>query len=616
MLISLQTKNKLGFINGSCPRPALAQPTLHPWERCNAIVLSWIMNSVSKEILSGIIYCTDASNVWVDLKEMFDKICGSRIFSIHRDIAHLTQGSSSISVYFSNLKRLWDEFNSLVTLPFCECASAKAYAEHEQQQHILQFLMGLNDSYGHIRNQVLMMDPLPSVNQAYSFISHEESNRRVLSSQPVIDIPTAAFYSSSTKKSDPIRCEHCTIPCHTKENCFRLVGYPPGHKLHKRFPQVKGSKHNHQPSKIAAQSSFENRVPQTTSHEEPRVSNVLPRQFTDAQYQQILQLLDHNSIPTHEVSANLAGTFTSLMTINDTNSWILESGANAHITGSSGGIKNSQPCDSATGSMRLPNGNTTQILSSGSVQISPSCVLHRVLHVPEFNFNILSISQFTKDHQCSISFYLHFCLFRDLLTGRIMGIGKQNHGLYYLHRISSAVVPSSSTKASSRPVFSSLHTCNLSHCKDLDVDIWHKRFGHLSLSPLQFLPFIRQKSLTHHCTICPISKQTRTVFPTTYRSSSPHAFHLLHIDIWGLYRTPTHNGFKYFLTVVDDFSRNTWVFLMHFKSDTLQILKQFFEFILNHFNISVKHIRTYNGYEFFSTECNTYFSSMGIIHQS
>ncbi|XP_073020908.1 uncharacterized protein [Primulina eburnea] len=157
MLISLQAKNKLGFINGSCSRPAAAHQNLHQWERCNAIVLSWIMNSVSKEIFSGIIYCTEASKVWADLKERFDKICGSRIFSIHRDIAHLTQGSSSISVYFSNLKRLWDEFNSLVTLPSCECASAKAYVEHEQQQRLLQFLMGLNDSYGHIRSQVLMM---------------------------------------------------------------------------------------------------------------------------------------------------------------------------------------------------------------------------------------------------------------------------------------------------------------------------------------------------------------------------------------------------------------------------------------------------------------------------
>ncbi|XP_075524541.1 uncharacterized protein LOC142556937 [Primulina tabacum] len=246
------------------------------------------MNSVSKEIFSGIIYCTDASKVWGDPKERFDKICGSRIFSIHRDIAHLTQGSSSISVYFSTLKRLWDEFTFLVTLPSCECESAKAYIDHEQQMRLLQFMMGLNDSYGHIRSQILMMNPLPYVNQAYSIISHEESTRHVLSSQLVVDIPTAVFYSSSTRKHEPINCENCNIPGHNKENCFRLIGYPPGHKLHKKFPQTRGFKSHHPSSKVAAHCAFEKQISQPSSspsHEELRADNALPRHFTDVQYQ-------------------------------------------------------------------------------------------------------------------------------------------------------------------------------------------------------------------------------------------------------------------------------------------------------------------------------------------
>lgn len=173
-----------------------------------------------------------------------------------------------------------------------------------------------------------------------------------------------------------------------------MIGYPPGHKLHKRFPQNKGPKHHYQHSKVAAQSSFESPAQPSSSHDEFKGISVLPRQFTDAQFQQILKLLDNNSI--HDVSANLAGTFTSLMTINDANTWILDSGANAHITGSSSSINNSQPCDSATGSDKLPNGNTTKIISHGSVNISPSCTLRRVLHVPEFKFNLVSVSQFTK----------------------------------------------------------------------------------------------------------------------------------------------------------------------------------------------------------------------------
>ncbi|XP_075483624.1 uncharacterized protein LOC142523778 [Primulina tabacum] len=200
MLLALRAKNKLGFINGSCRKPADNHPTLHQRERCNAIVLSWLMSSVSKEIFSGIIYCTEASAVWTDLKERFDKICGSRIFSLHREISHLSQGSSSISMYFSNLKKLWDEYSSLVTLPSCGCATAKAYLDHDQHQRLLQFLMGLNETYGHVRSQILMLDPLPSVNQAYSIVSQEGSHRAALSSHLNAELPDVAFFLLRIKK--------------------------------------------------------------------------------------------------------------------------------------------------------------------------------------------------------------------------------------------------------------------------------------------------------------------------------------------------------------------------------------------------------------------------------
>ncbi|XP_073017992.1 uncharacterized protein [Primulina eburnea] len=140
MIIALRAKNKITFIDGSYPRPESGHATLNQWERCNALVLSWIMNAVSKEIFSGIVYSIDASVVWSDLKEQFDKVNGSRIFSIHRDISRLVQGSNTISVYYSKLKHLWDEYSSLVTLPSCECDTARQYLKHEQQQKLLQFL--------------------------------------------------------------------------------------------------------------------------------------------------------------------------------------------------------------------------------------------------------------------------------------------------------------------------------------------------------------------------------------------------------------------------------------------------------------------------------------------
>ncbi|KAL4377204.1 hypothetical protein GQ457_02G034800 [Hibiscus cannabinus] len=70
---------------------------LHPsdtpaqWTRCNAIVLSWIINFVSKDLSAGIVFASSATLVWSDLKERFDKVDGSRVFFLHREIATLTQ---------------------------------------------------------------------------------------------------------------------------------------------------------------------------------------------------------------------------------------------------------------------------------------------------------------------------------------------------------------------------------------------------------------------------------------------------------------------------------------------------------------------------------------------
>lgn len=64
MLIALRAKNKLAFIDGSCKKPDSESDKILLWERSNAIVLSWIMNVVSKEIFGGIVYSTDAAMVW------------------------------------------------------------------------------------------------------------------------------------------------------------------------------------------------------------------------------------------------------------------------------------------------------------------------------------------------------------------------------------------------------------------------------------------------------------------------------------------------------------------------------------------------------------------------
>ena len=90
MRIALLGKRKYGFVTGACTK-ALYKDELHEqWETCNAIVLSWLTNTVSEELLSGIVYATTAFSVLTDLKESFDKVNRMRIYQLHKDITALT----------------------------------------------------------------------------------------------------------------------------------------------------------------------------------------------------------------------------------------------------------------------------------------------------------------------------------------------------------------------------------------------------------------------------------------------------------------------------------------------------------------------------------------------
>ena len=66
--IAISVKNKLVFVDGLISRPNGTDPALlSSWIRNNNIVISWILNSVSKEISTSILFIDSASEIWIDL---------------------------------------------------------------------------------------------------------------------------------------------------------------------------------------------------------------------------------------------------------------------------------------------------------------------------------------------------------------------------------------------------------------------------------------------------------------------------------------------------------------------------------------------------------------------
>lgn len=149
----------------------------------------------------------------------------------------------------------------------------------------------------------------------------------------------------------------------------------------------------------------------------------------------------------------------------------------------------------------------------------------------------------------------------------------------------------------------------------LSSHLWHMRLGHPSPSRLRLAsPLLPSKttSFDNNCSVCPMAKQTRLPFQLSLISTKA-AFDLLHCDIWGPHKIPTHSGARFFLTIVDDFTRCTWIFLMQHKSETQNLLKSFVIFAQTQFHANIKTIRVDNGSEFFSMR--EFFQNHGIAYQ-
>ena len=78
------------------------------------------------------------------------------------------------------------------------------------------------------------------------------------------------------------------------------------------------------------------------------------------------------------------------------------------------------------------------------------------------------------------------------------------------------------------------------------------------------------------------------------------------------FQVPSMSGHKFFLTIVDDCTRFTWVYLLKHKSDALFVVLQFFNMIYTQFHCNIKCFRSDNALELTFTE---FFNERGVLHQ-
>ncbi|CAN1329604.1 hypothetical protein LINPERPRIM_LOCUS34712 [Linum perenne] len=230
--VALSIKNKLQFINGTSSMPDSSDASYAAWIRCNFAVLSWILNSVSDDIAQSLISYDNAASAWKDLKQRFSQCDAIRVADLQSRISSCDQGNATITQYFTNLKVLWEEFLQYRPVPACECNPGQAskcnvvskMMLYQEQDYVIRFIRGLNDSFDVVRSQLLLMDPLPDVNTAFKFAVQLERQMRGTIPRSVDSVALAAAAPQYRGKGidENLFCRYCKKDNHTIENCYRL----------------------------------------------------------------------------------------------------------------------------------------------------------------------------------------------------------------------------------------------------------------------------------------------------------------------------------------------------------------------------------------------------------
>lgn len=275
--------------------------------------------------------------------------------------------------------------------------------------------------------------------------------------------------------------------------------------------------------------------------------------------------------------------------------WILDTWATHRMTGCIElltDIHNITPLP-----VTLPAGSNACATKQGTIQLTPRLRLQNVFFVDGFHTNLISFGQLVKDSFLIGQVTDKLVILQDRTTRMLIGAGEQEReGLYRIEMVTS--------------LKSSLQT---------ELVLWHNRMGHPSshvtgiISEDTNTSRSRSEHLFTSCDVCFPAKQTRQCFPSS-SSKAKEVFDLIHVDLWGPYRTTAFCGSRYFLTIVDDCSRAVWLYLLPDKTLVSQQIRNFIAMIDRQFSRKVKVNRSDNGTEFMCL--SAFFREQGIIHET
>jgi transposase InsO family protein len=318
--------------------------------------------------------------------------------------------------------------------------------------------------------------------------------------------------------------------------------------------------------------------------------------------------------------------FTAATTMADAGTWYVDSGASHHYCHEAELVKSMSPC--AAPDIVSATGDRVPVKACGSVDIYVQPVkgaqgdilitLTDVYYAPGLATNLVSVSRLTAagldvrfcGQQCVIRHGTRIIAVADLVDSN------------KLYRLRTSAPPAKTSMTVARSQYS-LAATGEEEQLPLPV-LWHRRLGHIHHAAVAMLLSRDMTSDVRHdiradttpCESCVLGKHHRSAVPARAKGRrSPHPLFRIHLDICGPFSVAAHDGSRYLLQIVDDYSRYTWARCMpdRLAVTVLGYLQQFVTLAeAMHAGHRVSVLRSDNGPELVSAQFNAWLHSRGI----
>ena len=153
-----------------------SNPSFREWKKKDDHVFIMLLNSVD-EVHKAMVSCApNSKSLWDQMFSLYGLESNlGRIFELKKQISSIKKEGKSLPQLFGEYTDAWNELSTLRP----ETADLKVIRKRREEDKVFGLLMALDESYSHLRQEILRMKDFPSFGEVQNMIQRAETSLRL-----------------------------------------------------------------------------------------------------------------------------------------------------------------------------------------------------------------------------------------------------------------------------------------------------------------------------------------------------------------------------------------------------------------------------------------------------